>query len=125
MKRLRLYQGIRYRQLLLDFQNRAERLQQQADGKIFRRQAVHGKLQRHPCHVAFLAQRHRAQDGTHLLEAPVFEDALHQFKARIFLVFQFLFGRLGQHHARLDLQERRRHDEKFACNLDIELAGRI
>ena len=60
---------------------------------------------------------------TDLLELPIFQNAHDKLEPRV--AFRFFLLRLRQHHARFDLKERRRHNEKRARDLHVELAHLI
>ena len=57
----------------------------------------------------------------HLLEALQFHHHVDQGLAGVFLVPVLAVGQFGQEHARFDLQKARRHDQKAARDLQVEL----
>ena len=119
------YNGGRQPRLLaLDAHDLAEGRQEQVEVEALRRQMAHGQVERRAADEVLLQVGHRAEDLADLLEAPVLEQALDELLARV--LFLILLGLLlRQHHARLDLQQRRSHDEEGARDLHVHLAHRL
>ena len=89
-------------------------------------QALHdllGNEHAHPLEIA-LDTRHAVETGGGELHLFVFEQPTHQLGARIRL-FRILAWRPRQQHARLDLEQHRRHQQIFGSQLEVGRPHRL